>query len=277
MNEEAPRRSSKSAAILAVLAVAGSAVGVVIYQLAQKDKPMVDTAGFDISKTQESRPVQNTAQTLIGSAAPTDRTMFLAEDLSKMRFGAGGNTAKPVAKKAADSFTEACRQAEGKVQALAQAYTLRYPSLVRYGKDWMNYPDLKKLNDDYMRDHDPIAFLRGTARSKNFAKMLVQYAANPAVQSFVKEGIAQAPGEVTSSAMSLLKEDNAIKTVVSNVVAALGLPPALTAGILDGGKVDQNQVMGQILQGNPGLQGAIQDPNVQNAMQQQGARSNGRR
>ena len=277
MDEEAPRRSSKGAAILAVLAVAGSAVGVMVYQLSQKDKPTADTAGFDISKTQESRPVQDTAQTLPGSAAQIDRTMFQAEDLGKMRFGNGVNMAKPGAQKAPDSFTEACRKAESKVQSLAMAYTKRYPSIAKYGRDWMSYPDLKKLNDDYMRDHDPVAFLRGTARSKNFAKLLTQYAGDPAVQAFVKEGIAQAPGDVTSSAISLLKEDNAIKTVVSNVALALGLPPALTAGILGGGQVDQNQVMGQILQGNPGLQGAIQDPNVQKAMQQQGASPNGSR
>jgi hypothetical protein len=262
--------------VLAVLAVAGSAVGVLIYQLSQKDKPLADTAGFDISKTQESRLAPGSAPAPPGSAAPIDRTMFQAEDLGKMRFGAGGNAAKAADQKAPDSFTEACRKVEGKVRALAIAYTKRHPSIARYGRDWMSYPDLKKLNDDYMRDHDPVAFLRGTARSQNFARLLAKYAPDPAVQSFVKDGIVQAPGELTSSAISLLKEDNAIKTVVSNVVAALGLPPALTAGVL-GGQVDQNQVMGQILQGNPGLQGAMQDPNVQKAMQQQEAPPSGSR
>jgi hypothetical protein len=245
--------------------------------LSQKEKPTTDTAGFDLSKTQESRPAQSTAQTSPESAAQTDRTMFQADDMGKLRFGTGANTAKPAAQKAADSFTEACRKAENKVQALAVAYTKRYASIAQYGRDWMSYPDLRKLNDDYAREHDPVAFLRGTARSKNFAKLLAKYAADPAVQSFVKEGISQAPSDVTSSAMSILKEDNAIKTVVSNVTTALGLPPALTAGVLGGGQVDQNQVMGQILQGNPSLQGAMQDPNVQKAMQQQGSPSNNSR
>ncbi|MCX5796644.1 MAG: hypothetical protein NTY77_14215 [Elusimicrobia bacterium] len=280
MEEEAPRRSSKGIAVLAVLAVAGSAVGVMIYQLTQKEKPAADIAGFDISKTQESRPAPSSAQALPGSAAQTDRTMFQTEDLGKMRFGVGGgNTAKAIAQKAADSFTAACRKAEGMVQALAISYTKRYPSISKLGRDWMGYPDLKKLNDDYMRDHDPVAFLHGTAQSKNFAKLLVKYAADPAVQSFVKEGIVKAPGDVTSSAMSLVKEDNSVKTVVSNAVSALGLPPVLTAPILEGGKVDEKQVMGQIMQGNPGLQGAMQDPNVQKALQQQqqGAAPSGRR
>ena len=211
--------------------------------------------------------MQSTAQTLPGSAAQTDRTMFQAEDLGKMRFGEGGAKTKPVAQKAADNFIEPCRKGE----ALAEAYAKRYPSIDRLGTEWMSYPDLQKLHDDYNKNNDPIAFVHGVARSKNFAKLLVKYAGDPAVQSFIKEGIAPMLGGMTSSAMSLLTEDNSIKTVIANVAGALGLPPALTSGILNGGKVDQNQVMGQILQGNPGLQGAIQDPNMQKAMPPQGA------
>jgi len=268
MDEEAPRRSSQSVAILAMLAVAGSAVGVMIYQLAQKDKPTADTADFDISKTQESRPAAGSeVQTMPPGAVAADRTMLQIGGTSQMRLEASGNTntAKIAAPKAADNFIEPCRQGE----ALAEAYAKRYPSIAQLGKDWMSYPDLKKLHDDYDRDDNPIAFLHGVAHSKNFAKMLVKYAPDPAVQSFVKAGIAQAPSELTSSIISLLKEDNAIKTVASNVAAALGLPPALTAGIFGGGQVDQKQVMGKILQGNPGLQGTMQDPNAQNAMPQQ--------
>jgi hypothetical protein len=260
MDEATSKRSSKGVAILAVLAVAGSAVGVMLYQLAQKEKPTAETTGFDISKTEESKPVQDAAQAPPGSAAQGDRTMFQAEDLGKMRFGEGGSAPKSgvSAQKAPDNFTEACRKMENKVQALAFAYTKRYPSIARYGKDWMSYPDLRKLDQDYLSNHDPVAFMRGAAQSKNFAALLAKYATDPALKSFVMDGIKQAPGELTASAMALLKEDNAIKTVVANVATALGLPPAATAGILGGGQVDQNQVMGQIMQGTPGLQGAMQ-------------------
>jgi hypothetical protein len=267
MSEEGPSRSSTGAAVLAVLVVAGSAVGVMIYQLSQKEKSPTGLAGFDLSKTQENRP-SGGAVPLPGGPAP-DRTMFQSDDI-KVRFGEGGaSSPQAAAQKATLSFTEACRKSEGKAQALAQAYTKRYPSIAQYGRDWMSHPDLKRLNDDYMRDHDPVAFLRGVARSKNFAKLMVKYAQDPALQALVKEGIAKAPGELTSSAMSLLKEDAVIKRVVANVAEALGLPPALTAGLLGGGKVDEKQVMGQVLQGT-GLQGAMQDPAVQKAMQEKG-------
>lgn len=269
MSEEAAPRSSKGAAILAVLAVAGSAVGVMIYQLSQKEKPLVSATGFDISKTEERRASAGGTLPLPGGPAE-DRTMFQGGDL-KIHVGEGGSGAAPQAgaQKASTSFTEACRKSEGKVQAMAQAYTKRYPSIAQYGRDWMSYPDLKKLNDDYAQNRDPVAFLRGVAGSKNFGKLMAKYARDPALQSFVKEAVAKAPGEVTSSAMSLLKEDAVIKKVVVNVAEALGLPPALTAGVLGGGKVDEQQVMGQVLQGS-GLQGAMQDPAVQKAMQEKG-------
>ncbi|MDD5628978.1 MAG: hypothetical protein PHU21_07935 [Elusimicrobia bacterium] len=258
--------------MLAVLAVAGSALGVMIYQFSQKEKPAADTSGFDIAKTQESRPADSSSAQPPSAAAQTDRTMFKAEDLAKMNFGTvASSTAKAVAQKAADSFTEACRKVEGQVKAMAVSYTKRYPNLAQYGRDWMKYEDLKQLNDNYMRDHDPVAFLRGTSRSKNFGKLMVKYAGDPGLQSFVKEGIIKAPADVTSSAMKLVQEDNAVKTVVTNVVQALGIPPALTMGILGGGKVDEKQVMGSIMESNPTLQGAMQNPDVQKAMQQQGA------
>jgi hypothetical protein len=273
MSEEGPSRSSTGAAVLAVLVVAGSAVGVMIYQLSQKEKTPTGLAGFDLSKTQESRPAAGGTLPLPGGPAP-DRTMLQTDELGKLRFGEGSSSSpQAAAQKATLSFTEACRKSEGKAQALAQAYTKRYPSIAQYGRDWMGYPDLKKLNDDYMRDHDPVAFLRGAARSKNFAKLVVKYARDPALQALVKEGIAKAPGEVTSSAMSLLKEDAVIKNVVGNVAESLGLPPALTAGIMGGGKVDEKQVMDQVMQGT-GLQGAMQDPAVQKAMQEKGLNPN---
>ena len=145
------------------------------------------------------------------------------------------------------------------MKGMAERYTQKYPSIARYGRDWMNCPDLKKLNDDYMREHDPVKFLRGAAQSRNFARLIAAYATDPAVQSFVREGIAAAPPEVAAKATDVLHEDGLVKGLVNNVVSALGLPPALIAGVLGGGKVDEKQVLGQILQGNPGLQTPAQE------------------
>ena len=260
MDQQPPRRSSMAVALLAVLTIAGSAVGVMIYQLYHKEKPLplAEQSSFDVGQVQENHPFPPSAASPMPQSSPQSGLgMLQTGDMGKMRFG-DGSVRQTSAQKAVQTFTEAIRRAEGQTQSLAQAYTRRYPSIAQYGKDWMSYPDLKRLNDDYMRDHDPVRFLRGVAASKNFGKLMAKYATDPAVQSFVKEGIKQAPGDVTTSAMSLLKEDSLIKTGIATVASALGLPPALTAGILGGGKVDQNQVMGQIMQSNPDVKKAMQ-------------------
>jgi len=268
MEQRAPKRSSLGLAFLAALVVGGSAVGVMIYQLMQKEKPPADTSGFDISQTHENRNASGGSAGPIGpTPAQSGLGMLKTGSMGKMSFGEGGGSQTNAPRKTAESFIAAVKKCEGKVQALAISYTKRYPIVAQYGRDWMGYPDLKKLNDDYMRDHDSVKFMHGLAQSQNFGKMVDKYAGSPVIQSFVKEGVKQAPGELPSAAMDLLKDDGLIKNLVANTASALGLPPALTANLLGGSKVDEKQVMGQVLQGNPDLQKAMQDPNVQKTLQ----------
>ena len=116
------------------------------------------------------------------------------------------------------------------------SYTQRYPAIRRYGHDWMAKPDLKKLNDDYMADHDPVKFLRGLARSKNFAELSAQYARDPAVQAFVKEALKAAPGDVLAASSDLLVEDGVLRALLSDAGRALGLPQDFTDGLQSYGK-----------------------------------------
>ncbi|HAM36919.1 MAG TPA: hypothetical protein DEB40_06780 [Elusimicrobia bacterium] len=259
MDPQVPQRRSLGAGALAVVVIAGSAIGVMIYQLRQPDKPSADASGFDLNRTQEysrdrSKAASMPVQTQSGLA------MVQSGGMGKMRFGEGGRSSQEAPKSAAQSFTAAVRNAEAKARAFALAYTRRCPAIAQYGKDWMKSPELRKLNNDYMRDHDPINFLRGLAKSKDFGKLVAKYATNPDIHSFVKDGIRQAPAELLSSAADLLKEDGIIKGLISNTASAMGLPPALTAGMFGAGQVDQNQILGQILQGNPQLQKTLQNP-----------------
>lgn len=249
--------------MLAALAVGGSAVAVMIYQLAQKEKSAADASGFDIAKADVDRnPTVGGAPTR--GPAQSGLEMLKPGDVGKMS-AAGG--APPSARQTAKDFTEAIHQAEAQVQALAMSYTKRFPSIAQYGRDWMSYPDLKKLNDQYMNDHNPIKFLRGLAQAKNFGRIVTKYAADPAIQSFVKESMSQAPREATTSAIGVLKEDGLVKDLVSNTASALGLPPVMTSGLLEGGKVDRQQVMGQIIQDHPELQQSLQKVEEQNSAQ----------
>ncbi len=251
-----PQRSSRPAAILAVLVLAASAVGVIVYQLMPKEKSTADRAGFDISQIQEGP--QAAATIPQSPSSQSSLGMIKKGAMGPMRFGAGAVQAG-AGRKALD-FTAIARASEAKVQALAGRYTRRYPLIAQYGQDWMSYPDLKELNDGYMRDHDPVRFLHGVARSKNFGKLAGKYAAASPIQNFVKDAMKDAGADATSAAMSLIKDDSLVKSLISNTASSLGLPPALTAGLFSSGQVDEKQIMGQIMQ-NPDLQKSLQNPN----------------
>jgi hypothetical protein len=246
--------SSRPAAIMATLVVIGAAVGVIIYQFALKEKPTIDTTGFDISQIQKKTPIANV---LPSRNTKSGLAMLETGGLGQMRFGTGVNKTATTRKEI--DYKAIARANEAKISALAMRYTRRYPLVAQYGRDWMSYPDLKKLNDDYMRDHDPVAFLHGAARSKNFGKLAGQYATTAPIQNFVKEAMKGADGDATSAAASLMKDDGLVKDLVSNTASALGLPPALITGLSNSTQVDEKQIMGQIMQ-DPQLQKAMSNP-----------------
>lgn len=202
-----------------------------------------DASGFDVAAVEE------TEMTSVPAAAPSQPTGSLTAPAATegLRFGEQGSTRTSPAP-AALSFKEAVWNSEKMVRNLAIAYTKKYPLIANYGRDWMSYPDLKKLNDDYMRDRDPVKFMKGVARSKNFGKMVKKYASAPPIQSFVEEALGKAPPQALSASMEYITRDGAVKKLVYDVSASLGLPPGLLAGILGGGKVDQQKIMGRIME-----------------------------
>lgn len=267
----APRRSVFSF-FLAVVAIAGSAVGVFIYQMTQgQKKPELDASGFDVSQTEQPKTV--TASASSASEPQVQSSMVgVKTGLPGMSFGprsgaAPAPSAQEQAKKTEGDFTQLCRTYETKVRNFAIAWTRQSPVLQRYGKDWMSYPDLKKLNDDYMRDRDPVAFMRGLAHAQNFGTMMKKYAGEPAIQAFAKDAFKQAPSDLSQAAMGFANSDGVVKGMVDNVVSAMGLPP----GILGGGggaQVDSGKIMDSMLKGNPQMQQAMQSsPDLQKQIQ----------
>ncbi len=276
-----PKRSSFGLAVLAGVAVLGSLVGALLYQMSQNQKPpSLDTSGFDVSQVSGSsaRPVAVSAQ----PAAPQSGLSMISGIIPGMNYGKKVNSANPgganpgaplTQAQAAGDFTSMCRAQEGTVRAMAEDYTRRYPAIAQYGRDWMGYPDLKKLNDDYMRDHDPVAFLRGLSKSDNFGKLVAKYARDPSVQAFAKEVITHAPSQLTQAGLAYVKKDNLVGALMDKVTGALGLPPGMLSGMMGGGeppKIDANQVMGQMLNSNPQMKQAMDNPQVQQQLQQQG-------
>jgi hypothetical protein len=149
------------------------------------------------------------------------------------------------------------------VENLGVKYTQRYPIIKQYGRDWMSYPDLRKLNDDYMRDHDPVKFLRGLATSRNFGTMVKKYAAEPTVYSFVKEAIRATPADLVGAALDYLREDKIARGLAENVSRALGLPPGLLGTSGAKPKVDQQAILDSVIKNRSDLQKQLQNPSPQ--------------
>ena len=274
MSDEDPRRGGRAGGIIVALVVGGSAVGVIgWYVLTNRNGPAIDASGFDLS----SAPQAHRGSSLAVAPSRPDRSstsLFIMQKADAgVRIGdsnapsSGGQDApaKDVDKKeqAHAGFKEQARKHEADVRRFAEMMTRKYPAIRQYGKDWMSHPDLRKLNDDYMRNHDPIAFIMGLAKAPSLGGLVKQYAGSPAIMAFITQGMKEAPAELTSSALDVLSNDTVAKSLISNVATGLGLPASIT-GVINGGgdasKLDQKKLMSDMMN----------SPAAQNAMQQQG-------
>jgi hypothetical protein len=259
MSEEPSRRTGRFGGIFVALVVVGSAVGVIgWYALTNRGGPTIDASGFDLSAAPQSRRAAPVAAAPPASGQPAS-SLFMTKSESGVRIGDSNPTssgaaapAKEVDKKeqAHTDFKEQARKHEADVQAYSIKMGKKFPILRQYAKDWMSHPDLKKLNDNYMRNHDPVAFIMGCTKAPSLGGMVKQYAGSPAIMAYVTGAMKEAPGELTSSAMDLLANDTVVKALVANVASGLGLPPSVT-GLINssgsGAKVDQKQVVSDMM------------------------------
>ncbi len=272
-----PPRRNWLAALLVILAIGGSAIGVFIYQMIQSGrKTTVDASGFDIAQTTDKTFV--TTDSGQQPADPGSSLGMIKTGLPQMRFGSnspapnsgsGGSGGANNGQQNESSFTQMARHYEPQVTDFVKNWGKKSPTLKQYAKDWMSYPDLKKLNDDYMHNHDPIAFARGLAGSSSFPTLVKKYAGTPDMQQFVHAAMSAMPADMRTAGLNYINSDNIVKKVADNVMTSLGLP----AGLLGGGgasapQVDANQVMGNMLGNNPQLQKAMEsNPDIQKKIQ----------
>lgn len=228
MSELTPTYKS-SGGWLALLAVIGSAVGVLVWHVrANRGLGRFDMTGFDVAQTEAPRKTASTyrvdpaQQSGLSMIRPDAGIRVAGDESSPGPARSGGGKI---------SFADAARRNEDLVRSYSERMTRKYPVIAQYGRDWMRYPDLSKLTNDYARNHDPIAFINGLSRSRSFPLIVRQYAAKPEIREFVVNGLKEAPSELTTAAMSALKDQTASKTLVNTVVSALGLPPSLTAAM----------------------------------------------
>lgn len=269
-----PARESRGGALLVAAAVGVSAVGVLGWHLLQNrgDKERLDVSGFDLAAAPTgNRPVVPLPAPA-DPAAPASSLGMLKADAgvrvvdsnaggeSSSNPAAAGSSAAKKRQEAGLSFQQAARKHEKRVRAYFMAATAKHPSVRQYGRDWMSYPDLKKLNDDYFKDRDPVKFMYGLSKSENFGKLVKKYATDPAIRAVVIDAAKQTPSDIMSAGLDYLQNDRVIKDLVGSVAKGMGLPSSLMA-VFDDGKgaqVDQNKIMGDILKNNPDAQKAME-------------------
>jgi hypothetical protein len=270
MSDEPKQRSSRAGLILVLLAVGGSAIGVVGWHMASNRNAGLDTSGFDMSTTPDpahsaappffapsarsapwaSAPAQQTSLGMVkgdegmrvvgpGASTPTKRA------------GASGAEKAPANPKeaAALSFKEAAIKNEKIVDAFVRKMQTKYPSIGRYGRDWAASPELRALRDQYWKEKDPLKFAYGLAKSGDFGKLIKKYATDAGIRDTLIQGIKEAPPGLISAVGGVAQNDKVSKDLLTTIIGAVGLPKSLT-GFLDGSDAkapDQNQVMSDIM------------------------------
>jgi hypothetical protein len=261
MSDEDSRRGGRAGGIFVALVVGGSAVGVIgWYVVVNRNGPAIDSSGFDVGSVAQPHRAPSPGDAVPKTGQPASSLYTMQQGDAGVRIGdsSPGAAGQAAPAKAADKkdqahadFTDQARRHEADVRRFTEKMTKKYPIFRQYAKDWMSHPDLRKLNDDYMRNHDPVAFIMGLAKAPNLGTMVKQYAGSPAIMAFITEGMKEAPGELTSSAMDVLSNDTVAKSLIANVANGLGLPPSITGLINSTGgaapKIDQNQVISDIM------------------------------
>lgn len=233
------------AAVLVLLIIGGSAIGVLIYQAGQsREKPAVDTGGFDIAQVPSSAPSP------VAEAGP--RTARPAVGTGMMRVPIGEiPTGRPRAAPAVSeaeverekeflrTYDGAIRNYQAKLGTITQRYYKTQPIVrevdAEFGK-LARYMDVlgryQKDRDAYQFAHDAIALpeVRGL-----ISKYLSKPAAWKAALGMISEAIRQPPPKPIADEMKrFFTRDKAMSSyvegfgqeVASNVPAMIqGMPP----------------------------------------------------
>jgi hypothetical protein len=255
-DEPAARGVSIGAILVGIVLVVSAAGAIGWYWMTNRKGLELNVTGFDVNAVSpQAAPVFSRD----GGEIQTQDSMLIKAEKG-MRFDDGVDasaSSQPGSSGGQGSragFSSDVRRYEAQVRDFAIKMTRKYPSVRQYGKDWMGYGDLHKLNDEYMRNHDPMAFMVGLSHSPNFGKLIGKYGNDAGIRAFVVEGIKQAPPELVATAGDALRGDSTVKNLVNNVGQSLGLPPSALA-VMNGGQVNQSQAMSDAANA-PALRGA---------------------
>ena len=277
MSEKPKHQTSRLGVIFVLVAVGGSAIGVVGWHLASNRSAGLDTSGFDMSTAPD--PADSAAPHSFPAAAPSGQAPEQRTSLSMVKgdksitvvgpgastpkasgaSGAAGNPADPK-QEAALTMKEAALKYEKLVAGFVQRMEKKHPSITQFGRDWAASPELRAIRDQYWKEKDPVKFAYGIVRSNDFSKLVKKYAGDAGIRDALVTGIKESPPGLTSAVGGVLKSDTVAKGLVTTVIKAVGLPASLT-GFLDGSDAkapDPNQVMADIMS-SPDMKKAMQN------------------
>ena len=134
--------------------------------------------------------------------------------------------------KAVDAFFDLKNQPRFKNSKVVQAWK----------KEFLGYPDLKALNDQWRKEHDPLKFMMGMVRSPNFSKMAASYLVKEDMRTFIKE---MAGSKAVKDSASTFMTDQSVATAV-NAFGLMGSAP-----------MKDSSAQMQQLKAHPALKGAL--------------------
>ncbi len=245
-DQEPPERSSAAIGVAMAIILVGLAIGIGLYLTRQPQE--LSSQGLDMAIEPPPDPVVMAP----APPPPPPKTFGISSPLPIRPPMPAPTDAKGNAEL---GLADAAKRNETWFRNFTIKYQTKHPIVYSWGKEWITYPELKKARDDYYQSRNPVRFAFQIASSPNLPKMVAKYSGDPAMRGYVTDLAANAPSEVVKAFTTYLMKDNTAIKLVERFAAAAGLPPALAAGFT-GRKVDEKEVMKQIMQQNPGLQGA---------------------
>lgn len=263
---ETPRGANAGWIAFAAIVVAG--LGSLIYWRRANRERAYDSNGFDFAAVAQAPRPLIAPRTFAPLAAKSDSSLNMVRTSMPLNL-TSSEAAPETDPNGRRNLSRMLWELEPKFSGLNKAYRARFNAVVRYEKEWMSSPDLRKLRDDYMLgDHDPIKFVRGLTESKSFAVLVKNYAKEPAIRAFATDAIKQVPSTAMASASDAVSREDGVRKVVDNVLRVLGLPPLLL-GSGSQPHIDQKAVIDSLMKNNPELRRVMPAQELENRLQNQ--------
>lgn len=245
MQNTEPGRSSRLGALIVLVAIGGSAVGVLIYQAGQsREKRAVDTRGFDIAQAPPSAP-SPAAEAAPRAARPAAGTEMLRVPIGELPTGrpravpAVPDAAREREKEFLRKYDGAIRDHQGRLGAITQNYYKTHPIVRQVDAEFGKLPRYMEVLGRYRKDRDAYQFARDAIALPEVRGLVSKYLSKPeawkAGLGMISEALRQPPPKPISEEMKrFFTGDKAMSSyveafgqeVASNVPAMIsGLPP----------------------------------------------------